>query len=219
MRCSRSRTARRCRGMPTPGGTEKAHPARAERVARPGRHGLQALALPTRRPRRRIPPRVHPLDDDVERAGGGRVDRLAGRDGEAPQLPAVEVGEAVQAAVDQDHRPGHAACEARLDRGRLEVDRQARVGGERVDDARDHRAGLELAPDPVLGDQRRSRVQRQTRRRPLRVEPLRELRHVRAQGGAVDGDDELDVRRRGSPTVRVRSRPRCMRSRTWPGRA
>ena len=70
--------------MPTPGARD-AHPARAERVRRPGRHRLQPL-----RPRargRRVPPRVLPLDDDVEGAARRRVDRLAGRDGErAPEL-------------------------------------------------------------------------------------------------------------------------------------
>ena len=53
-------------------GRRDAHPARAERVRRPGRHRLQPLRPRARR--RRVPPRVLLLDDDVEacRAASGR---------------------------------------------------------------------------------------------------------------------------------------------------
>src|SRR5437764_11119046 len=71
------------------------HPARAQRVARPGRDGLQPL-----RPRvlgRRIPPRVDPLDDDLEWAQPRRVvrrprgDREGGHEAPA-ELAAAAVG-------------------------------------------------------------------------------------------------------------------------------
>src|SRR5436190_11713461 len=79
------------------------HPARAERVARARRDRLRPL-----RPRRvgRVPPRVLPLDDDLEAAERRRVDRLARRDDErAPRLHAPVEEEPVRAPADDDHRP------------------------------------------------------------------------------------------------------------------
>src|SRR5712691_5412451 len=53
------------------------HPARAERVSRTRRDRLLSMC-PGRV--RRIPPRVSPLDDDLEAAERSWVDRLPGRD-------------------------------------------------------------------------------------------------------------------------------------------
>src|SRR4029453_15169347 len=60
---------------------------------------------------RRIPPRVSPLDDDLEAAEGRRILTLSRSDREeAPVLrPAVEQ-EAVRAAPDHDHRAEVLAC-------------------------------------------------------------------------------------------------------------
>src|SRR5579871_5034479 len=98
----------------------QAHPARAERIPGPGRHRLQPSR--PRILRRRVPPRVLLLDDDLELPERRRVDRLAGRDGErAYQVRPAEEDEPVLAAVDDDDRLGRRGrrrddAERRLDR-------------------------------------------------------------------------------------------------------
>src|SRR5438045_8611390 len=93
-------------------GRTQPHPARAERVPGARRYGLKALCPVVLR--RRVPPRIPLLDDDLEVPERRRVDRLAGRDGEgADVMRAVEEDEAVDVAMDDDDRPG-------LDVGRVQ---------------------------------------------------------------------------------------------------
>src|SRR5919197_4804700 len=79
----------------------QAYPAGAERVARAGRDRLQAA-----RPGGvgRIPPRVPPLDDDVEAAERRRIAGLPGRNREdAPVAHGVVEVEPVGTAADDDY--------------------------------------------------------------------------------------------------------------------
>ncbi len=170
------------------------HPARAERVARAGRDGLEPL-----RPGvlgRRVPPRVPPLDDDLEMAQRRRVDRLSGGDREDPhEADALVEVEAVGAAVDHDHRrrlaprrPGASAA-VRRSPSACRVTIASRISI-RVGNVRSARPGCACVKNGRLC--RRITLPATGARYVLRGERLHPLR------------DELHVERRGERDGRVR---------------
>ena len=129
--------------MPTPGADR---PIQRVPSGLPGPGGTGLCAGGPRRVRR-VPPRVHPLDDDVEAAARRRVGVLAGGDAERPpRLHAVVERERVRAAVDHDHGRLGLGQRQRLELLRRHAHRQPRVRVERVDDAPDELALVELPP-------------------------------------------------------------------------
>ena len=214
-RCSRSSVGSSVPWMPTPGRVQP-HPARAERVVGPGRHGLQAL-----RPgvlRRRVPPRVLPLDDDVEGAARRRVDRLAGRDREgAPELRRRRRDRdgwstrliTITAPNDVARSPSARSRVVRTRTGRREFDAQ------RGDDARGQQLRVERATEacPCVIDGLRVLEARAWRRRRGRAKRFDDAADPRAERRPVHRDDELDVRARRRRCAPARRRSRCTRTR------
>src|SRR5579862_7446903 len=123
-------------------GRRQPHPTRAERVVRAGRNRLQAPG--PRVLRGRIPPWIHPLDHDVERARRRRIDRLTGRNRERPpareRAPCVLVEEqAVDAAVDQDCGPELCGRHLCRDRAGAHAQRESRIRAQRGHEAAEER--------------------------------------------------------------------------------
>ena len=200
--------------MPTPG-TLRPIQRVPSGLLRPWRHRLQAL-----RPGvlgRRVPPRVLPLHDDVERALRRRVDRLAGGDRERAHQPAaVEELQPVEAPVDHDHGPERRRRHRRGDRLRCATRTGVREPccSAATTVAREDAPCRARRPDAVGRDVRPSlderRPQRRRSSRSKRV-PTRATQCAQRRPVDVDGQ-----RQRGTARSRRASpwRPRAPRTRS-----